>query len=105
MTAVARMSSPERDEWIMICPPGRMDEAEQMAEVMAQNIREIVESPVATDRFILINDTELDRAWAELMAAPISFRTAPVPFRDRPWQMFGPVISDPAALIRGLPGL
>ena len=87
------MSGPERDEWTMICPPGRMTEAEQMAEVMPENIREIVESPVATDQFILINDTARDRYWAGLMAAPLSFR-------DPPRAVFTPVISDPAALIR-----
>src|ERR1700733_5743569 len=48
----------------MICPPGRMDTAEFLAELRPENVREIVESPFAGDRFILINDSEQARTWA-----------------------------------------
>lgn len=82
-----------RDEWTMICPPGRMDEAIATAEIRPENIREIIESPVAVDQFILINDSEQARFWE-------AFRNTPIFFRDPPRVSFGPVFSDPAALTR-----
>ena len=86
------------DEWTMICPPGCMDTAEAAADRMTENIREIVESPVAVDAFILVNDSALARYWAEAVASPVSFRAPPTGF-DR-YSSWGLVVNSPTALIR-----
>jgi hypothetical protein len=89
---------PPRDEWTMICPPGCMDVAEMMASAMPENIREIVESPVAGDQFILVNDSQMDRFWAGLKTAPIQFKGPPRMIDHYRLNLVNPVVSDPAAL-------
>jgi hypothetical protein len=83
------------DEWTMLCPPGQMDAAEAAAEHMPENIREIIESPLAMDgKFILVNDSALARTWQRIAAAPFEFRDPPRP--PVPY----PVLNDPTGLIR-----
>jgi len=87
------MTAEPSDEWTMLCPPGRMDDAVASAEIMPENIREIIETPLAGDSFILVNDSELARTWQRIIAAPVEFRPPPQP-------VFPSLINDPTALIR-----
>jgi hypothetical protein len=86
----------QREEWTMICPPGWMDDAVLMCEYMRENVREIIESDVALDHFILINDSQTDRFWEHFKATPIR-SLDPI---DRYWLLITPVVHDPPALAR-----
>lgn len=70
------MSDPG-DEWTMICPPGWMDEALELAATLPENVREVAESVLALGKFLLINDTQVARVLSEPIRFEFSYEPLP----------------------------